>query len=160
MKKRFLVISACAALVLLAGAAALFFALYSRQVWLVDADFVGDWTAILKNRSAPFTTIEVYTGTIPKRARGFIITTKLPQPPASLFPVKSGWNSYGIEAALLWSEPFGSEWGRKWLGAAAKWLAKSETQTMIAGEMEWVPVSRPGVKLTLRSEDEKRNGHL
>jgi hypothetical protein len=65
MKKRAF-ITACAAFVLLAGAAALFFALYSRQVWLVD-----EWTSLLKERGGdlPIMEVEAYHGTLPPRAR-------------------------------------------------------------------------------------------
>jgi hypothetical protein len=59
---------------------------------------------------------------------------------ASRFPEPESWDSYGVQADLLWALPFGTVQDRDAKLAAAKaWLQKGETQTVLANKLRWIP---------------------
>jgi hypothetical protein len=63
---------------------------------------------------------------------------------ATRFPVQEDWNIYGIQAEVLWAQPFGEGKGRKEMEAARDWLRRARTQTIIANEIDWIPAHPQG----------------
>jgi hypothetical protein len=60
---------------------------------------------------------------------------------AAIFPIPGDWNTYGLQAEILWAIP-GS--GEEALPEEARaWLSAMETQSLIAETLGWLP-ARPG----------------
>lgn len=73
------------------------------------------------------------------------------------FPDRQGWNEYGIQARILWALPLGGRTGRRDVQAAAEWLRRADTQTLIAGALKWAPAhgaARPVNPLALAAQRE------
>jgi hypothetical protein len=64
---------------------------------------------------------------------------------AAIFPLPPDWNSYGLQAEILWAIPAASEEQAALLDEAKLWLSAVETQTSIAGILGWIP-AQPGGK--------------
>jgi hypothetical protein len=64
---------------------------------------------------------------------------------AAIFPIPADWNSYGLQADILWAIPAASEEQTALLDEAKLWLSAVETQTAIAGILGWIP-AQPGGK--------------
>jgi hypothetical protein len=59
---------------------------------------------------------------------------------AARFPEPASWNSYGVQAELLWAVPFGTVDDRDAKLAELKaWLKKGEVQTALANSLHWIP---------------------
>ena len=64
---------------------------------------------------------------------------------ATTFPEPTGWNSFGLQADLLWVRAYhNSERQRGRLASTERWLATATTQTRIANELEWIPAHPSG----------------
>ena len=57
---------------------------------------------------------------------------------ADVFPSRPGWTQFGIQAQLLWAQPFGSEKNREALEDAEEWLRSSLLQTQLADALGWL----------------------
>jgi hypothetical protein len=64
---------------------------------------------------------------------------------AALFPIPRDWNTYGIQADILWAIPKAPEKEEARLDEAKLWLSTAETQTLIAEILGWIP-AQPGGK--------------
>ena len=66
---------------------------------------------------------------------------------AAIFPIPGDWNTYGLQAEILWAVPRtgGDEGGDRGalLEEASAWLSATETQSLIAETLGWIP-ARPG----------------
>jgi hypothetical protein len=62
---------------------------------------------------------------------------------AALFPIPRDWNTYGIQAELLWAVPRPPEKHAAEIDEAKAWLSAPETQTLIAEILGWIP-AQPG----------------
>ncbi|MDR1218371.1 MAG: hypothetical protein LBK73_02050 [Treponema sp.] len=59
---------------------------------------------------------------------------------ACRFPTPADWESYGVQAAVLWATPFfGSAKEQAKLEAARAWLVSADTQRRIADAFNWLP---------------------
>jgi hypothetical protein len=64
---------------------------------------------------------------------------------AHRFPIPADWESYGVQAAVLWAVPFfKNKKEEAKLEAAAAWLVDVDTQKRIAEAFNWLP-ARPEV---------------
>jgi hypothetical protein len=68
---------------------------------------------------------------------------------ATIFPIPGDWNTYGLQAEILWAVPRAtpkpSEGQAALLNEAKAWLSSAETQTVIAGILGWIPAQAGGV---------------
>jgi hypothetical protein len=64
---------------------------------------------------------------------------------ATRFPEPADWNQYGLQAEVLWAHPEGSAKQQKKREAVEKWLKDSQTQTLIANTIEWIPAHPAGI---------------
>ena len=64
---------------------------------------------------------------------------------ATRFPEPEGWNSYGMQADILWARTYGDEKQQKKLESTIKWLKDPKIQTVIANTLEWIPAHPSGV---------------
>jgi hypothetical protein len=62
---------------------------------------------------------------------------------AALFPIPRDWNTYGLQADVLWAIPEAPAKQEPKLDGAKAWLAAPETQALIADILGWVP-AHPG----------------
>jgi hypothetical protein len=60
---------------------------------------------------------------------------------AAAFPIPGDWNTYGLQADLLWAIPRGSRKQEALLDEARRWLSSVETQGIIAGLLGWIPAA-------------------
>jgi hypothetical protein len=58
---------------------------------------------------------------------------------AAIFPIPGDWNTYGLQAELLWAFPGGPEKQEAPLDEARRWLSSAETQSIIANSLGWIP---------------------
>jgi len=63
---------------------------------------------------------------------------------ATRFPEPENWDRYGMQAVLLWAKRQGSEKQIKKMDDTDKWLKKSNTQTVIANAISWIPAHPDG----------------
>jgi|GEM_PF-903309 len=69
---------------------------------------------------------------------------------ATTFPEPPGWNSFGLQANLLWARLHLGREGRRGerlrerLAPTEQWLGAAGTQTRIANEFEWIPAHPSG----------------
>ncbi|MCL2192969.1 MAG: hypothetical protein FWB78_06200 [Treponema sp.] len=64
---------------------------------------------------------------------------------ATTFPEPAGWNSFGLQANMLWARPqYGGERRRERLVSTEQWLGSAAVQTRIANEFEWIPAHPSG----------------
>jgi hypothetical protein len=66
---------------------------------------------------------------------------------AAVFPIPGDWNTYGLQAEILWAIPIASgdrEDQAALLEEAKTWLRAAETQGLIAEILGWIP-AQPGV---------------
>jgi hypothetical protein len=64
---------------------------------------------------------------------------------AAIFPFPGDWNTYGLQAEILWAVPKQSEKPEPKIDEARSWLAGPETQTLLAELLGWIP-AQPGGK--------------
>jgi hypothetical protein len=65
---------------------------------------------------------------------------------ASRFPEPSSWNSYGLQAELLWAIPFATIKDQDAKLAELKtWLQRGEIQTALANTLHWIPAAPDGL---------------
>jgi hypothetical protein len=64
---------------------------------------------------------------------------------ATIFPIPGDWNTYGLQAEVLWAVPRAGENRDQaaLLEEAGAWLSAVETQTLIADLLGWIP-AQPG----------------
>jgi hypothetical protein len=66
---------------------------------------------------------------------------------AAVFPIPADWNTYGLQAEILWAIPkAGDDQDQDQaalLEEAAAWLSTAQTQTLIAEMLGWIP-AQPG----------------
>jgi hypothetical protein len=62
---------------------------------------------------------------------------------ASVFPIPGDWNTYGLQADLLWAVPGGLEEQETLLEETRAWLSSAEIQGLLAGLLGWIP-AEPG----------------
>jgi hypothetical protein len=66
---------------------------------------------------------------------------------AAIFPIPEDWNTYGLQADILWAIPVpvpGDSQDRKTeLEEAKSWVSSAETQTILAEILGWIP-AQPG----------------
>ncbi|MCL2190824.1 MAG: hypothetical protein FWB79_02420 [Treponema sp.] len=60
---------------------------------------------------------------------------------ATTFPEPPGWNSFGLQAEMLWARTHGNE---RRVAETERWLGTAATQTLIADEFEWIPAHPSG----------------
>jgi hypothetical protein len=58
---------------------------------------------------------------------------------AAIFPIPADWNSYGLQAEILWAIPEAFEDQAALLEEAKLWLSSAETQAVIAELLGWIP---------------------
>jgi hypothetical protein len=63
---------------------------------------------------------------------------------AVVFPFPGDWNTYGLQAEILWAMPLESEKPEPKIDEAKSWLAGPETQTIIAEILGWIPAQPSG----------------
>ncbi|WP_010263024.1 hypothetical protein [Treponema primitia] len=63
---------------------------------------------------------------------------------ATLFPIPSDWNTYGLQADILWAIPEAPDKLQPKLDPAKTWLAAPETQALIAEILGWIPAHPNG----------------
>jgi hypothetical protein len=61
----------------------------------------------------------------------------------ALFPIPRDWNTYGIQAEILWAVPKPPEKQAADIDEAKAWLSAPEIQTLIAEILGWIP-AQPG----------------
>jgi hypothetical protein len=64
---------------------------------------------------------------------------------AVVFPFPEDWNTYGLQAEILWAIPAPSEKPEPEIDEAESWLAGPEIQTLLAEILDWIP-AQPGGK--------------
>jgi hypothetical protein len=66
---------------------------------------------------------------------------------AAIFPIPTDWNTYGLQAEILWAIPMagGGQDQAAALEEAKAWLSAAQTQTAIAETLGWIP-AQPGGK--------------
>ena len=57
---------------------------------------------------------------------------------ADVFPVRPGWNQFGLQARLFWATPYGSEKNRERLEAAEALLQGAPFQNLLADSLGWI----------------------
>ena len=62
---------------------------------------------------------------------------------ADVFPTRSGWNEFGIQAEILWVTPYGSEKNQKKLASVEAWLQSAPPQAQLANALGWLAVHQP-----------------
>jgi hypothetical protein len=69
---------------------------------------------------------------------------------ASIFPIPADWNTYGLQAEILWAVPRArlkagdAQDQEALLEEARSWLSAVETQTLIAELLGWIPAQSSG----------------
>ena len=64
---------------------------------------------------------------------------------AEVFPIPADWNTYGLQAEVLWAVPRPPEDQPDILEEAKTWLSSAETQTILAEILGWIPAQSGGV---------------
>jgi hypothetical protein len=64
---------------------------------------------------------------------------------AAVFPIPADWNTYGLQAEVLWAIPHASEKQAALLEEAQAWLSSAETQGIIAEILGWIPAQSGSV---------------
>jgi hypothetical protein len=64
---------------------------------------------------------------------------------AASFPIPGDWNTYGLQADLLWAVPGGSWKQEALLDETRRWLASAEVQSVIADSLGWIPAESGAV---------------
>jgi hypothetical protein len=64
---------------------------------------------------------------------------------AAVFPIPGDWNTYGLQADLLWALPRGPEEQEALLDEARRWLSSPEIQGIIADSLGWIPAESGAV---------------
>jgi hypothetical protein len=64
---------------------------------------------------------------------------------AAPFPIPGDWNTYGLQADLLWAIPGGSWKQEALLDETRRWLASAEVQSLIADSLGWIPAESGAV---------------
>jgi hypothetical protein len=62
----------------------------------------------------------------------------------ALFPIPRDWNTYGLQAEVLWAIPKVPGEEEAQLDQAKLWLSAAETQTLIAEILGWIPAGSGG----------------
>jgi hypothetical protein len=63
---------------------------------------------------------------------------------AAIFPIPGDWNTYGLQAEILWAIPKPPEDQPAILDEAKAWLSSAQTQTAIAETLGWIPAQSGG----------------
>jgi hypothetical protein len=64
---------------------------------------------------------------------------------AAIFPIPGDWNTYGLQADLLWALPGIPEKQEALLDETRRWLSSAETQGIIANTLGWIPAESGAV---------------
>jgi len=75
---------------------------------------------------------------------------------ADVFPVRSGWNEFGLQVEILWAIPYGSEKNRKKLASATTWLQSAPSQTQIANALGWLAAHQSASPFNPVSENARK----
>jgi hypothetical protein len=62
---------------------------------------------------------------------------------ATIFPIPADWNTYGLQADILWAVPRFPDDQETLRGETQRWLTSAATQTAIARILGWIP-AQPG----------------
>jgi len=57
---------------------------------------------------------------------------------ADVFPIRPGWNEFGIQVEILWAIPYGSRRNQKKLTSAETWLQSASVQSQLADTLGWL----------------------
>jgi hypothetical protein len=63
---------------------------------------------------------------------------------AAIFPIPGDWNTYGLQADMVWAVPAPPEKPEPKIDEARSWLAAPETQTLLAELLGWIPAQSGG----------------
>jgi len=110
---------------------------YPFQNGAFSYTWVQIWPLLFRDEAACLYAPISQARTLPSFRAGLLDATRFPEPP--------GWNSYGMQADILWAKTEGSVPQKEKIASVEQWLRKPETQTAIANIIEWIPAHPSGI---------------
>jgi len=110
---------------------------YPFQSGAFTYSWVQVWPLLMRSGTASLYSPLSRVRALPPYRSGLLDATRFPEPET--------WDSYGMQADILWAKIQGKEKHQKKLAEVEKWLRDPKTQTVIADTINWIPAHPSGI---------------